>query len=216
MRRQGISPEQSETQIQSGSLYHVALKSRYYVALGNKLPDRILPGRSKYRSDVHSKTVTKSSTPVPIFDPAQASVEEEFPYYFTGCFAAPKPEVIADRPGFPARIRDLVRRNFAVQLVNIVKPGPDAFQADSPVITGRAFSFGQVRAMFATCCAQSASTRRRTPPSGRRVSSMTGFGSRPSTRVKRKRDSNVARMIWASIIAKLMPMHIFGPSPKGR
>jgi len=55
-----------------------------------------------------------------------------------------------------------------------------------------------------------------TPPSGRNVMIITGAGALPATFRNRNRASSVARMITASCIAKLAPMQIRGPSPKGR
>jgi len=55
-----------------------------------------------------------------------------------------------------------------------------------------------------------------TPPSGRNVRIITGSGSLPFTGVNLNRDNIVARIITASCSAKLAPMQMRGPSPKGR
>ena len=55
-----------------------------------------------------------------------------------------------------------------------------------------------------------------TPPSGRRVRIITGSGSLPGTGVNLNRPSSVARTMTASCNAKLAPMQMRGPSPKGR
>jgi hypothetical protein len=54
------------------------------------------------------------------------------------------------------------------------------------------------------------------PPCGRSDTRAIGFGLWPGTRWKRKARTSAARIVTASIIAKLAPMQTRGPAPNGR